>query len=145
PADMTEKVALHQPLGNGGAIHGDEWRPAARALGVNGTRQQFLARSALTVDADVGVTAGDLLDLGQHRLQLCGAADDAVRRGVEMIRDVSRRALPQVDGGERGAGGNRDGRWAFKSAALGVRTGDRLHGGHERSIAADRYVVVTAP
>ena len=72
PLFVSEQLRLEQRLGQRGARHGDERRGLARALGVDGAREQFLAGSALPEDQDRG--------LAPRRAP--GQVEDAVHRGV---------------------------------------------------------------
>ncbi len=54
---VAEQLRLEQRLGERRARHGDEGRGLARALGMDGAREQFLAGAALAEDQDRGLAA----------------------------------------------------------------------------------------
>ena len=61
--DVAEELGLEERLGQTGAVDGDEGLVGARAVGVDGARDELLADAALAGDEDLGVGAGDALDL----------------------------------------------------------------------------------
>ena len=66
--DVSEKVALHQTLGDRRAVQRDERSVAARAGVVDRAGDELLAGAALTADAHVGVAGGDLFDAREDLL-----------------------------------------------------------------------------
>ncbi len=59
---VAEEFGLHQRLGDGRAVDGDEWPVLARALVVNRLGDQVFARSAFALDENRGgLAGGDLL------------------------------------------------------------------------------------
>src|SRR5215831_5639087 len=59
---VAEELALHQGLGDGRAVDGDEWPLAPIAHLMNGPGDQLLARPRLTGDQDRGVAGPGQLD-----------------------------------------------------------------------------------
>ncbi len=59
---VPEQLALHQLLGNGGAVDAHEGAVAAEALLVNGPRDQLLPGSRLAGDQHAGGRGGYLRD-----------------------------------------------------------------------------------
>src|SRR5262245_2008246 len=82
-APVTEELTFHQPLGNGCAVQGDQGAVPPGAVAMDSPGDQLLPRTALTHDAHVGVTAGDLVDLGEYFAELLRLSDDA-RIGVSL-------------------------------------------------------------
>ena len=63
PALVAEKNAFRQRLGNGPAVDGHKRLLLTRALHMNGSRHQLLARAGLALHKDDGVHGGDFADL----------------------------------------------------------------------------------
>ena len=62
--DVAEELRLEQRFGNAGAVDRHERGFGARAGGVDGPGDDFLADAALAGDQDLGVGARDALDFG---------------------------------------------------------------------------------
>ena len=100
---VTEEVALHQTLGDGRAVEGDQGAVAARARVVDRARDELLAGAALAVDADVHVAdrrLGDPREDGGHLRRLAdhGVVGRAGQRGKRPGRIVHRRGRAQAHG-----------------------------------------------
>ena len=74
---MTEQMAFHEAFGDGGAVQRNQRAVAPGAIVVDRPCDELLARPALTHDADVGVTGGDFVDLGEDLPELLRLADNA--------------------------------------------------------------------
>ena len=88
---VAEKLGLDMRLGNGGAVQLHENAVAAQALGVNGARNQFLARSRFAVDEHAAVGRRhqpDLLPQRLHRHALAGQhrADAELALELQVLR-----------------------------------------------------------
>ncbi len=94
---MPEQVALHQAFGDGRTVQRNQGAVASRAIVVDRPRDQLLARAALTHDADIGVTGGDFVDLGEDLSQLLRLSDDA---GVQVGQDWRRPQRSLAHGNE---------------------------------------------
>ena len=79
PARVTEELAFEQVLWDGGAVNRDEWSSPARALGVQGPCDQFLARARLAGDEQIGGRCGHAPDEREDLLHGSRAADDVVQ------------------------------------------------------------------
>jgi hypothetical protein len=64
---VTEELALHEGLGDGGTVHRDEGARSASARAVDGPRDQLLAGPGLAMDEDGAVARGDALEHREHR------------------------------------------------------------------------------
>src|SRR5262249_21233652 len=79
--DMAEEMALHQTFRNRRAVERDQGAIAAGAGVVDRAGDEFLARAALAVDADVHVAGSRLADTGEDVGPLAPIADDRRRNG----------------------------------------------------------------
>jgi len=73
---VTEELALHEPRRQRAAVDPDERSVAARAVLVNGTRQQLLSGSGLPEQQHGGVCMGHGFDLRERFLESPAVADD---------------------------------------------------------------------
>jgi hypothetical protein len=64
----AKELRLHQRVGNGTAIDGNEREAGARALRMDGARRQFLAAAGLAADGHRRATAGNAVHLRPQRL-----------------------------------------------------------------------------
>src|SRR5207248_9441422 len=99
-ANVPEELALGKGLRDGTAVDGDERAGAARARGVDGARDHFLADTALARDEDVGArgrAAGDLLP---HRFDRRALAHEPFADAVNADPVLLDRALPHLRGVE---------------------------------------------
>ncbi|MNU72251.1 hypothetical protein D3C71_617050 [compost metagenome] len=64
----AEEFRFHQRFGNSAAVDGDKREAGTRALRMDGTRRQFLARARFAADGHRRATAGDAADLRAQRL-----------------------------------------------------------------------------
>ncbi len=76
PLDVAEQLAFEQCLGERGAILGHEHLVLARAIEVQGARDQLLAGSALALDHDRHVAGGDTFQKIEDLLHRGRAPDD---------------------------------------------------------------------
>src|SRR5712691_7182306 len=97
---MAKELALHEAFGDGRAVQGDERPVPSGTVLMNRAGDELLAGAALTHDADIGVAARDLVDLGQDLSKLLRLADDpAVRIGGDHVGRARRGAHgPQPSG-----------------------------------------------
>ncbi len=79
---MPEELAFQEVLRNGRAVHRDEGGFPARAAGVDGPGDQFLARPGLAGDEDGGFGVGHLAHHGEDPLHGAGGPHDAVELGA---------------------------------------------------------------
>ena len=84
---MPEEFTLQQLLGNSPAVDGDERFVLAIAVIVEGTRDEFLACTALPVYQHGTVSIRYLLHLGKDLLHLLVIADDVIELifGFELL------------------------------------------------------------
>ena len=78
PFSWPNRIELHEIVGNGAAIDGDEWLCAPLAGAVDGARDQFLADPGAAFDQHGDGRADRLLGLAEHRLHACTAGDDVI-------------------------------------------------------------------
>jgi hypothetical protein len=78
---MAEELIFEEAFGNCTTIDRDKWPSCSAAHRVNRFANQFLARTALPIQADGGICYSDLRHLPQHVLHL-GAGGDNVARIV---------------------------------------------------------------
>ena len=90
-AHVAEQLTLREILGHGRAIEGHQRGIAPVADRVDGAGDQFLAGPALTVDADVRVARGGLLDAREHVEDLLGLSDEPVEGRALAPRGQPRR------------------------------------------------------
>ena len=76
---MTEYLALHKVLGNGGAVQGDKRFLTAFALLVDGFGGHFLAGTAFALDEDRGLAVRCIFDNPVYRLHRRRGADNLVK------------------------------------------------------------------
>ena len=76
---VTEQLRLQQGLGERRAVHADERRVLAWALGMDGARDDFLAGTALAAQQHRGAPGRRLVNLGKHLLHARTAADDVLQ------------------------------------------------------------------
>src|SRR3989442_413701 len=96
--DVTEQLTLQEAFGDCDAVEGDERLVASGAGEVHGARNEFLARAALSLDADAAIATSDLLDDREDLQHLLRTADDAMegrRAGRERLSRSSA-DMPQV-------------------------------------------------
>src|SRR6266567_512858 len=125
PAAVAEELALHETLGDRGAVEGDERAvPPGTAL-VDGPGNELFAGPAFAHDADIGVPARHLVDLGQDLSELSRLPDDPA---VGVGGDLVRRALGARQVGNTAQMGYVDGLLLFLDL-LGTVDADR-DGGH---------------
>ncbi len=74
---MTEELALHQRLGQGAAVYGDERALRTLAALVDGARNDFFAGAALAGDEHARATTGHAPHEVHHGLHLLALADEA--------------------------------------------------------------------
>ena len=80
---MAEEFGLHQGLGNGRAVDGDEGLVLAAALIVDSLGDKILAGATLALDQDGGrLAGGDLADEAQQLGHLLRDADHIVIAGA---------------------------------------------------------------
>jgi hypothetical protein len=80
---MTEQLALDQARSQCGAIDGNEGLAGSRALGVQRTRDELLARAALAADERGSVGLGNVLARAEHvehRLRAAAQAVEGLQR-----------------------------------------------------------------
>ena len=75
-AHVAEQRRFQQRLRDGGAVLADERAIAARAVGVDGARDQLLAGAALALDDDRQRRVGDAIEQPEQIQHARGAADD---------------------------------------------------------------------
>ena len=87
---VPEELGLHQPLGDGSAVDGDERLVAPVAVEVDGAGHQLLAGAALARDHDGGRAVGDLADGVEHLDHPAALADDVLEAvlGLELLPEV---------------------------------------------------------
>ena len=92
---MSEDLALHEILGDGAAIDGDEGLAATAGAGVQRLGAEFLAGAALAGDEHGSAGGRNALDLLEHRPHRRGLADKALegRRGRRRRGRCRRRRL----------------------------------------------------
>ena len=73
---MSKKFAFEKIGRNGGAVQADEGAAAPRAKIVDGTRDQFFARTCFSLDEDAGVGGRDTLDIFEHGFERGALSDD---------------------------------------------------------------------
>ena len=103
---VAEQLGLQELLGQRGAVDGHERLGGALAVGVDGPRDELLARPGLAQDEDVGLRPRRLLDQLEDAHHGRAAPDDVLEaeRLLELLAQVAilalERALPQraVDG-----------------------------------------------
>ncbi len=79
PLLVTEKLALHQFLGDGGAVYGHEGTSESLAPGVNGPGNELLSRAAFSRYENIGIGVADLLDKAENFLHDLGVSDDIAK------------------------------------------------------------------
>ena len=104
---VAEDLALHQVMGNGGAVEGDEGTLAAGAALVNGLGAYLLAGTALSCDEHGRLARSRALNDAIDRLHRQGGADETGEGAALEILPVlghQEAELPMVDGiAHRGA------------------------------------------
>src|SRR5581483_9001629 len=75
---VAEQLGFDQLGGHGGAVDGHERAVPARALVVNGARDELLARAGLAENADARLARADPIDLRHHALHGAARPDDLV-------------------------------------------------------------------
>jgi hypothetical protein len=88
---MAEQFGFDEVAGNGAAIDGDAGGPGARAGGVDGARDHFLAAAGRAGDDHGGIGGADLRDLGAHFAHHRAVADQERGDGVVRCRGAGLR------------------------------------------------------
>ncbi|KAF1068799.1 MAG: hypothetical protein GAK45_01258 [Pseudomonas citronellolis] len=76
---MAEQLGFHQVLGNRRHVQRDERLRSARAVAVQGMRNQFLAGTRLAIDQHRDVGVAETADGAEHLLHRWRLADDLWR------------------------------------------------------------------
>ena len=88
---IAEELALHQVLGDGSAVDGDERQLGARAAGVDHPGGELLAAAGLAVDEHRRLAFREALDHVADVHHRRGFAEEAVaRRGRRLLGDLER-------------------------------------------------------
>jgi len=72
---VSEQLRGGKARGHGGQIHSDEWTPGAMAALGDGSRNELLARSALTADEHGDMEVRDAQDFSPEALDRFALAD----------------------------------------------------------------------
>ena len=108
---VPEQLRLRESVGNGRGIERDEVLIVPRALVVNGTGDELLARAGFTLNENRAVHRCDELQRGEHRLHWRAAPHDVVElqavleRGPELgivLRELLLLERSPEDTGELG-------------------------------------------
>ena len=136
PALVAEQLALEQRLRDGGAMDRDEWSVRARASGVDGARQPFLANARLAQDDQRAVRR---CDPSRRAIELAHRA-----QSLELREAVAVAVLPHAEPLLHGlAPAVEEGIHRFREELVGQREVDHaLAAGHEQGGALARVLLV---
>ena len=100
---VAEQLRFRQPLGNRGGVEGNEPLVGARAVMVNGPRDELLAGARFALDQHGAVHRGDQLERREQLLHRAVAADDVVEpETVAQLHPQLGVLLPQAPLVDRG-------------------------------------------
>jgi len=96
---VAEQLRLEERLGERPAVERDERVAAAGAPGVQGARDELLARAALARDEHGGGAVGHRLDHADHLAHRRGAAHEALRRAALALAQLALQLAVAVEQG----------------------------------------------
>jgi hypothetical protein len=99
---VAEQLALEDVLAERGAVEGHEGFVLARAVLVDGLRDQLLARAGCPLDQDAGVGGGDAFQPVDDFVHLAAVADDPFKAKLFVQPAIQLGILPAQ--AEAGAG-----------------------------------------